>query len=153
MAVVFIGIGSNLGNRRLNLENSLKELADGTITGIIRSEIYKTEPVGFTAATSFLNMAIMGFTDLGPEELLYSLLSLEKSLGRVRRGDGYQSRIIDLDILFYDDLILNTNDLIIPHPQIQDRSFVLEPLCDIAPEYIHPLLKRTLRDLRDSLEK
>ncbi|MEZ4999923.1 MAG: 2-amino-4-hydroxy-6-hydroxymethyldihydropteridine diphosphokinase [Bacteroidales bacterium] len=138
MAVAYIGIGSNIGDRNGNLLRATEYLSDRTGKVISLSGIYETEPWGFSAGTPFLNMAAGVETALLPGELLKELIDIETGMGRVRSGSGYQSRIIDLDILFYDDLVLNTEALVIPHPLLHRRSFVLDPLAEIAPDLVHP---------------
>ena len=148
MATVFIGIGSNLGDRRLNLEQSVGSIALKAGSVIMQSGIYETEPWGFSSDSSFLNMVIKVETGLEPEELLFQLLDIEKEMGRVRTGKGYRSRVIDLDILLYDDLVINSGELVIPHPLLHKRMFVLEPLCEIAPDFVHPVLNKTIAELK-----
>jgi 2-amino-4-hydroxy-6-hydroxymethyldihydropteridine diphosphokinase len=152
MAAVFIGIGSNIENRKKNIEESQRFISESVGTIIERSSIYETEPVGFISETPFLNMVLQIETDFGPVQLLHALLNIEKEMGRVRSGDGYQSRVIDLDILFYNNLVIETKDLVIPHPLLHMRMFVLEPICEIAGDYIHPVLRRSLDELKDDLK-
>lgn len=153
MSLAYIGIGSNLGDRNDNLLRSVEYLSDRAGKVISVSGIYETEPWGFSAITSFLNMVARIDTALAPKDLLNELISIESRMGRKRRGDGYQSRIIDLDILFYDDLVVDTDQLVIPHPLLHIRSFVLDPLCEIAPDLVHPVLRKTVQQLRDELKE
>ena len=148
---VFIGLGTNLGDREQNLRHAL-----GYIRHFLRieqaSSIYETQPVGFSDQGWFLNMVVRGTTLLSPEELLRCLLSAEAAMGRkrtVRNGP----RIIDLDILFYADRIISSEDLHIPHPEIQNRSFVLTPLHEIAPGFIHPKLQKSITALYNDLSQ
>ena len=147
MATAYIGIGSNLGNREKNLEISLGLIREKAGAIITESEVIESEPWGFEADTHFLNMVARLVTDLNPRALLASLMEIETEMGRKRSSKGYQSRIIDLDILLYDDLVIETGDLIIPHPQLHRRLFVLEPLSEIDPGLMHPVFKKTVSDL------
>jgi 3-oxoacyl-[acyl-carrier protein] reductase len=146
----YIALGSNLGDRRQFLDKALAAL--GQRPGLrIRavSKVHETEPVGGPAGQGkYLNAAVELQTDLDPVQLLDVLQSVEASLGRVRT-ERFGPRTIDLDLLFYGDQILYTPNLHLPHPRLHERLFVLEPLCDIAPEFVHPLFKRAIRDLLD----
>lgn len=149
MKIVFLGIGSNLGNRESNIQQAVAEIEKSV--GVVRktSSVYETEPWGFQSEDAFLNMVVATETELSPRALLSEILNIESSLGRIRNNDRYSSRIIDIDILLYDKVILNEPDLKIPHPLMHERKFVLVPLCEIAPEMIHPVLKKTFRELLD----
>jgi len=147
MALAFIGLGSNLGDGRANLREAWKRLgATQGITVLGLSSPYETAPVGMESAHWFTNAVGALDTGLGPTELLAVLLAVERSLGR-DRAKG-QDRTVDLDLLFYDDLILNTPELVLPHPEIPGRLFVLTPLEELAPDHLHPLSGRTIRQLR-----
>ncbi len=146
--VIYLALGTNLGDRPANLRAAIVALAP-QVRVTAESRIYETEPWGFTEQPSFLNMAIRAETDLPPAELLAFLKRLESDLGRVptfRNGP----RLIDIDILFYDDLILDTPPLVIPHPRLHERDFVLVPLADLAPDLIHPILNQSIRALLDA---
>ena len=120
---------------------------------IIRSSsIYETEPWGFDDQTSFLNQVLIIDTFLEPHELLDILLRIESELGRKRKSDEYESRLIDIDILFYDNLKINERDLIIPHPRIEERMFVLKPLMEIAPGMIHPVTGLSIKHLYEKCQ-
>jgi 2-amino-4-hydroxy-6-hydroxymethyldihydropteridine diphosphokinase len=150
MNFVFLCIGSNLGERDNNLTRALAYV-ERSIGDIVRSSaIYETDPWGFKTESKFLNMVIKVKTECNPQELLGAILQIEKDLGRKRNGAHYSSRIMDIDILFYNDLVLNDPDLTIPHPLIAARKFVLVPLCEIASEYIHPDLNISISDLLNS---
>ena len=143
---VFLILGTNLGDRPGNMETALKYIAEQTGKVIARSALYESEAWGMESDRSFLNMAIEVRTSLSPDELLKVLLQIEAGMGRIRTGE-VEDRIIDIDIAFYDSLILKTVSLTIPHPRIHLRKFALIPLLEIAPELVHPELGRSIRDL------
>ncbi len=141
----YICAGSNLGDRTSNLAYALQSLGSGgSVTTV--SSYFETEPVGFRDQPWFLNIAIELSTTLSPFDLLALCMDIERSLGRTRPFQN-APRTIDLDILLYGDLILNHQELIIPHPRLHERKFVLTPLAQIAPELIHPVLKKSIRSL------
>lgn len=145
---IYLALGTNLGDRLANLRAAIAALAPQARVEA-ESRIYETEPWGFTEQPAFLNMVLRAETDLAPADLLSFLKNLEADLGRAptfRNGP----RLIDIDILFYDDLILDTPPLIIPHPRLHERDFVLVPLADIAPDFVHPLLNQSIRALLDA---
>jgi len=111
------------------------------------SSIYETEPWGFTNKNNFLNQVLLVETSLNPYELLKVLKAIETKLGRIRKTQRYSPRCIDIDILFYNDEVYFSDDLVIPHPRLHDRMFTLVPLNEIAPDYLHPILKKTIREL------
>ncbi|MCH7949270.1 MAG: 2-amino-4-hydroxy-6-hydroxymethyldihydropteridine diphosphokinase [Candidatus Dadabacteria bacterium] len=149
MQRVFIGIGSNLGDTIGNCKIALEEI--GNFAEIVRiSSLYETEPVGNEDQPNFINCAVEINTDLSPHELLSHLNSVEDKLGRVR-GEKWGPRVIDLDIIFYDGLVMKDDDLIIPHPRAHLRRFVLEPICEIARDFIHPELKISILELLEKL--
>lgn len=138
MAQLYLSLGTNLGNRRSNLDTALDLIAREV--GIIkaRSSVIETEPWGFDSPNSFLNMAILVQTDLKPLEVLDRTQRIEKDMGRTSKtgADGYHDRIIDIDILLYDDLTMDTPRLTIPHPRMHQRRFVMEPLAQITPHIV-----------------
>jgi 2-amino-4-hydroxy-6-hydroxymethyldihydropteridine diphosphokinase len=146
MHTVFLLLGSNLGNRPAMLQQARTLLTAqvGYITA--QSACYESEPWGFEADTQFMNQVIQVNTLLAPEPLLHTILQIEQQLGRVRTTSPhpYTSRVIDIDILFYDDEIIHTLELTIPHPLLHRRRFTLLPLHEIAPQYIHPVLRQTI---------
>ena len=153
MPTAYIGIGSNLGNRSENCERSIQLLEEESgIKVTKRSSMSETEPWGIKDQPKFINMAVEIVTDLEPEALLSLLKKIETESGRTP-GRRWGPRVIDLDILFYDDLILKTPGIEIPHPEICKRDFVLIPLKDIAPDKVHPMLKKTIRELQHEMPK
>lgn len=143
---VFLLLGTNLGDRRKNLMDAL--LAIEAKLGAIqkRSALYETDAWGIRQQPSFYNQVVEVVTPLPPHEVLEQVLSIEQIMGRLRH-EKWGERIIDIDVLFYGDAIVQTDDLIIPHPQIQNRKFTLVPLAEVAPERVHPKLQRTMREL------
>ena len=151
MPTAYIGLGSNLGDRRASLERALALLgqtAGVTVLGV--SAFIETDPVGGPPQGRFLNAAAAVETALDPHALLRALLGIEDQLGRVRREEN-GPRIIDLDLLLYEDRIIETADLVLPHPRMHERRFVLAPLAEIAPHAVHPGLRRTVRQLFEGL--
>lgn len=147
MHIAFIGLGSNMGDKFANLKKAIEELEKMQGTKVLKlSSLYKTEPVGGAEQDWFVNAAAEIETSLTPRELLNKLLYIEKNLGRVR-DVKWGPRVIDLDILLYDDLVMDEEGLSIPHPYLHKRGFVLVPLAEIAPKVIHPKLKKSMSEL------
>jgi len=151
MVISYIGIGSNIGDRYSNIIKAIKytELVP-KIKVIKISNIYETSPVGYFNQPYFLNCVIEIKTNLSPEMLLLKLQKIENILGR-KRNHKNSPRTIDLDILFYEDKIISTKNLIIPHPELDKRKFVLKPLSELKPQLIHPVLNKTVKKLLNEL--
>jgi 2-amino-4-hydroxy-6-hydroxymethyldihydropteridine diphosphokinase len=149
----FIGIGSNLGDRKANHLEALDRIQKLPATRIVKqSSLYESEPLG-DAKTWFVNSVIEIETDCTADELLKRLKSIETAMGRKRvRGKRWGSRIIDLDILFFNNEIINKRSLKVPHPEVQNRRFVLAPLSELAPQMIHPKLTASVSELLASLK-
>ncbi len=149
MHSIYLGLGTNLGDRLGNLRQALSSLAPDIIVKEV-SPVYETEPVGITDQPRFLNLAVRAETPLPPEEILHRIKQIEKDLGRaesIKNGP----RFIDMDILLYDDAVVDSPALTIPHPRMHERAFVLVPLADIAPSAAHPIFHKTVVQLRDVL--
>ena len=152
MAIVYFSLGSNQGDRLGSLVSATKLIGYQVGKLIDFSEVVETEPWGFEAETNFYNQILVVETHFSPEQVLKAILEIEETLGRVRSGSNYRSRIIEIDILFYDDKQIELDNLIIPHPLLHKRKFVMQPLCTVAPELIHPVLMTSLFGLLTQLE-
>lgn len=152
MAIVYLGLGTNIGNRRGNLVKAAALLAERVGDILALSGFMETEPWGFESENLFLNAAIKMETPLTPDELLSATQAIEREMGREKKSDGtYHDRVIDIDILLYDNRVIEQPGLIVPHPLMQERLFVMAPLAEIAPFERHPLLGQTFMELADSL--
>lgn len=148
MATVYLGLGTNLGSKQANLQFALDHIygSVGRITSI--SPVYQSEAWGYTSANSFLNMALCVETNLGPEALLSACKAIEHDAGRKsNKGEGYADRVLDIDILYYDTLVFRSKNLSIPHPLLPERKFVLQPMFDIAPNWIDPARGKKIHEM------
>lgn len=145
---VFLGLGSNLGDKEANLRAAIYEIEKRIGKVISLSAFYTTEPWGFTSENTFVNAVCKVDTSFLPMEVLQITQEIEKDLGRIQKSvhGNYSDRSMDIDILLYDDIILHTDQLTIPHPLMCERKFVLEPLVEIAPELIHPITGKTFKE-------
>ncbi len=148
---IYIGLGSNLGNRLENIRKAIELMKEQGIEIVKESSIYETEPMGYEEQGWFLNSVVKGKTELSPRRVWKRLEKIEKLMGR-EREIKWGPRIIDLDILFYGDKILNGKELQIPHSELHKRRFVLVPLEEIAPELVHPVLNKSIRELLGELK-
>ena len=146
---IHLALGSNLGDRAANLRRALAALPPEVIVTEV-SPVYETEPAYLPDQPRFYNIAVRAATELTPLDLLHHLKALEVRLGR-EAGPRYGPRTIDLDILLYENEVFDSPDLIVPHPALHERAFVLAPLADIAPDVMHPVLHMTIAELRDWL--
>ena len=147
----FIGLGSNLGDREANLRQALDHLARTPDTTVVRaSSLYDTEPVGVEDQPHFLNAVAQLETRLAPQQLLWNLMLIERRLGRVR-SQRWGPRTLDLDLLLYEDLVIDEEDLQVPHPELTKRSFVLVPLVELEPLLLHPVTGETMLALLQQL--
>lgn len=151
---VYVGLGSNLGDKEQNLRDAVKKIEEQIGKVVSLSAFYATAPWGFTSENSFLNAAACVDTDLPPLEVLQKTQEIERELGRTKKSvnGAYSDRLIDIDLLLYDDLILSTvspsgAELILPHPLMTERDFVMKPLAEIAPHLPHPVLGKTMKEL------
>jgi 2-amino-4-hydroxy-6-hydroxymethyldihydropteridine diphosphokinase len=149
MATVYLGLGTNLGNKEANLRTAIYKLQERIGKQVSLSSFYETAPWGFESDHSFLNAAIGLETSLPPIEILHITQEIEKELGRTKKSvnGSYSDRLIDIDILLYDTLVLQTPELTIPHPLMTERDFVMKPLIEIAGNVIHPTRQKTLSEL------
>ena len=154
MAIVYLSLGSNLGDRLGYLQQATSILSvHKDINIVATSSFYETEPWQMEAENWFVNAVVQITTTLSPEALLEETQRIEVQLGRIKNSsEKYADRTIDIDLLFYDDLIMHTGELTIPHPLMHKRAFMLVPMLEIAQDYVHPLFKKTISDLYDELE-
>ena len=149
--IVYLALGSNMGNRLSNLKAAVLNLTP-QMTVKQKSSVYETPPWGFIEQDAFLNQVVKVTTYLEPEPLLRHLKRMETALGRV---PNFQNgpRVIDIDILFFDKMIINTPPLVVPHPRLHERAFVLVPLAEIEPDFIHPILQRPINKILEDVDR
>lgn len=145
--MIYLGLGSNIGDKIKYINSAVEAISKLKDTKVIRSSsIYKTEPWGIKSQDEFLNSVLEIESGLNPEELLFELKRIENVLGRKNRVKWHK-REIDIDVLFYNNVVLKNDNINIPHPEIQNRKFVLIPLCELNPGFIHPVLNETMECL------
>lgn len=154
MAKVYIGLGTNLGDKEQNLRNAVQKIEEQIGKVVSLSAFYMTAPWGFTSENSFLNAAACVQTDLLPIDVLQETQKIERELGRTKKSVNgvYSDRLIDIDLLLYEDLIISVSspagaELNLPHPLMAERDFVMKPLAEIAPELVHPVLGKTMKEI------
>lgn len=151
--IAFISVGSNMGDKIENCTNGIAALAQSEISTLIKqSKFYFTEPVDYKDQDWFVNSMVKIETVLDPFQLFYKLQSIQQDAGRIHDAIRYGPRILDLDIILFDDMVINSSKLIIPHPRMHKRCFVLKPFCDIDPKIVHPVLKKDMQYLLDNLD-
>ena len=147
-----MSLGSNLGERFEMINKAINEIEKTVGSVMARSAFYETESWGYESANKFINACISVRTDIPAKECIILLKNTEKLLGRTKTTKiGYSDRLIDIDILFYDNMVINEDDLTIPHPMMHNRHFVLNHLIEIAPDIVHPVLKKTVGELLEDL--
>jgi len=151
MSKVYLSIGSNKGNRSVLINKAIDEIEKKIGKIISRTSIYQSKSWGFDS-NDFYNLSLLIDTDIEPKSLLINLKKIEKSMGREDIDGSYSDRFIDIDILFYDNIIIDSEDLKIPHPKIEIRKFVLVPMLEIADDYVHPILNKTIRQLNNECD-
>ena len=147
--MVYLGLGTNLGDKEQNLRMSIKKIEERIGNVVSLSAFYATAPWGFSSENSFLNAAVCVETTLLPLQVLEETQRIERELGRTEKSVNglYADRLIDIDLLLYDDRVMDAEGLILPHPLLTERRFVMEPLSEIAPDVVHPVLHKTMKEL------
>ncbi len=152
MKTVYIGIGSNLGDPYENCNKAVDTIREQPFCDIkALSPFYRTQPVGIEGDKWFINAVLAINTTLSPGELIGMLLGIEKDMGRTRSGVRWESRVIDLDVLLFGNEIINDKNLIVPHPRMHTRRFVMAPMADIAPELVHPVLGKSMAEILEGI--
>lgn len=155
MSNLYLSIGTNLGDRQSNLKTAVTLIGQriGTVQAV--SQAFETEPWGFQSPNAFLNQALQVTTDMNPVDALKTTQAIESEMGRTSKSHNsmYADRLIDIDLIFFDDQVIELPGLKIPHPLMHKRQFVLEPLSEIAPEIVHPLLHKTVREMFEEIRQ
>lgn len=151
----YLGLGTNLGDRKANLERAVQMIRERIGDIVALSSFVCTKPWGFESENKFLNAVVRVSTEMSPRAILAAAKEIEKEMGRTQKSVGgiYHDRIIDIDILLYGDLVLQSEDLVIPHPLMASRDFVMIPMAEIAPGLIHPVLGKTMLELSNPAER
>ncbi|MDO5665292.1 MAG: 2-amino-4-hydroxy-6-hydroxymethyldihydropteridine diphosphokinase [Bacteroidia bacterium] len=151
---IFLGLGSNLGDKQKNIERAYKQIKKRIGKIVSKSAFYVSEPEGFDSENEFVNSACEVLTTISPAEVLQETQKIEQTIGRTNKSQNneYADRIIDIDILMYDNLIIEESNLIIPHPRFHFRNFVLIPFVEISPNTVHPVLDKSILQLKNELE-
>jgi len=149
---IVFGLGSNVGRRLFNIRRAIREICiSGKYSFLAHSRIYETEPWGFKDQNKFINCVLVCLTKRKPLEVIEDMIKIEKKLGRKKR-EKWREREIDIDILFYGNKVIKTGSILIPHTMIQSRNFVLKPLMDLMPDFVHPSLGKSIRTLYEKSE-
>lgn len=151
--IAFISVGSNMGDKLENCKNGIATLTESRISTLKKqSKFYLTEPVGYKNQDWFVNSIVKIETILDPFQLFNKLQSIQRDAGRIHDTVKYGPRVLDLDIILFDNIVIDSTKLIIPHPRMHKRCFVLKPFCDIDPKIVHPVLKKDMQYLLDNLD-
>jgi len=154
VAIAYIGLGSNLGRKKANIRRAVKLLSKKKDIKILKvSSLYETEPVGYVKQDWFVNTCLKAETNLSPRQLLNTLKDIEKQLKKKKKFIRWGPRTVDLDILLYDNLRLKTKDLVIPHPEMHKRAFILIPLIELEPNLVHPKKRKSILELLANLKR
>ena len=152
---IFFALGTNLGDKQKNIEDAYDKIEERIGRIISVSALYVTEPIGFESENLFVNSVCEVVSNMDIYSIFVQTQSIEREIGRLEKSQNliYADRVIDIDLLLVDDLVINTPDLIIPHPRLHERDFVLSPLVEIAPDFIHPIFKETISELFNHLHE
>ena len=149
----YISVGSNLGNKLENCRQGIQSLTEHNVRIVAQSNLYQTEPVDYKDQGWFINFAVKIETDLDPFQLMERIQTIQRKAGRIHDEIRFGPRILDLDIILYDEVVIHSPQLIVPHPRMHERRFVLQPLCDIDPTIIHPVLRMEVQSLLNTLDE